>query len=67
MRFLDNKMGKDLMKVIYSASLESNEYACFLNPNRSLFKITRALVEEAIEKELIHQNFSADEIVTMII
>lgn len=66
MCFLEEKMGKDLMKVIYSAALESNEHTYFLNSNRPLFKITRALVEEAIDKKAIDSKYSADEVMTII-
>ena len=67
MLFLDMEMGKGLMKVIYSAALESNEHTYFLNSNRSLFTITRALVEEAMVKGTIDSKYSVDEIITIII
>ncbi|WP_342514906.1 TetR/AcrR family transcriptional regulator [Sporosarcina sp. FSL K6-1522] len=66
MRFLDEEMGKGLMKVIYSAALESNEHTYFLNSNRSLFKITRSLVEEAMNKGAIDREYSVDEVITII-
>lgn len=66
MCFLEEEMGKDLMKVIYSASLESKEHTYFLNSNRTLFKIIRALVEEAIEKETIKPELTIDEVSTII-
>ena len=66
MCFLEEEMGKDLMKVIYSAALESNEHTYFLNSKRPLFKITLALVEEAMEKEAINSEYSTDEVMTII-
>lgn len=66
MHFLENEMGKDLMKVIYSAALESREHTYFLDSNRSLFKITRTLLEEAIEKEKINPELSLDDVSTMV-
>ncbi|SDM38364.1 transcriptional regulator, TetR family [Psychrobacillus sp. OK028] len=66
MRFLEDEMGKDLMKVIYSAALESNEHTYFLESNRYLFKILRRLLEEAIEKDRIHSAFSIEDMLTMV-
>lgn len=64
MRFLEEEMGKDLMKVIYSAALESNEHTYFLESNRYLFKIMRRLLEEAIEKDRIDPTI--DDALTMV-
>lgn len=50
MRFLEEEMGKDLMKVIYSSALDSKEHTYFLNSNRSLFQIIRSLAEKAKEQ-----------------
>ena len=66
MRFLEEEMGKDLMKVIYSAALNSKEHTYFLNSNRSLFQIIFALLEEAKEKDSIGTNQSVDEMATLI-
>jgi AcrR family transcriptional regulator len=66
MNFLEVEMGKDLMKVIYSAALESKEHTYFLDSNRSLFKITRKLLEEAIEEDKIDSELSLDDVSTMI-
>jgi len=66
MQFLEEEMGKDLMKVIYSAALNSKEHTYFLNSNRSLFQIIFALLEEAKEKDSIGTNQSIHEIAIMI-
>lgn len=66
MNFLDKEMGKDLMKVIYSAALNSKEHTYFLNSNRSLFQIIFLLLNEAKEKEMIDANQSIDEISILI-
>ncbi|MFB5285078.1 TetR/AcrR family transcriptional regulator [Peribacillus sp. Hz7] len=66
MRFLEEEMGKDLMKVIYSAALNSKEHTYFLNSNRSLFQIIFTLLEEAKEKDSIGTNQSIHEIAIMI-
>lgn len=66
MNFLDKEMGKDLMKVIYSAALDSKEHTYFLNSNRSLFQIIFLLIKEAKEKEMIDSNQSIDEISVLI-
>lgn len=67
MRFLDEEMGKDLMKVIYSAALNSKEHTYFLNQNRSLFQIIRSILEEAKDKCIIKTNQSLDDISTMVV
>jgi len=66
MRFLEQEMGKDLMKVIYSTALNSKEHTYFLNTNRSLFQIIFALLTEAKEKDSIGTNQSVDEMATLI-
>ncbi|MGE7762992.1 TetR/AcrR family transcriptional regulator [Peribacillus sp. NPDC097895] len=66
MRFLEEEMGKDLMKVIYSSALDSKEHTYFLNSNRSLFKIIRFLIEEAKEQNGIRSDQTVDEISTLI-
>ncbi|MGE7767352.1 TetR/AcrR family transcriptional regulator [Peribacillus sp. NPDC096540] len=66
MRFLEEEMGKDLMKVIYSSALDSKEHTYFLNSNRSLFQIIRSLIEEAKEQGNIGIDQSVDEISTLI-
>ena len=66
MHFLEVEMGKDLMKVIYSAALESEEHTYFLDSNRYLFKIIRLLLEEAIAKDRIAPEFSIEDALTMV-
>ncbi|MFJ7509621.1 TetR/AcrR family transcriptional regulator [Peribacillus simplex] len=67
MRFLEEEMGKNLMKVIYSSALDSKEHTYFLNSNRSLFQIIRSLVEEAKEQNNIDTDQSVNEISQLII
>ncbi|MDO7487149.1 helix-turn-helix domain-containing protein [Peribacillus frigoritolerans] len=66
MRFLEEEMGKDLMKVIYSSALDSKEHTYFLNSNRSLFQIIRSLIEEAKEQNDIDTDQSVTEISQLI-
>lgn len=66
MEYLDKEMGKGLMKVIYSAALNSKEHTYFLNQNRPLFLIIRTLIEEAKERGTINNEQSIDEIATLI-
>ncbi|MBT2648449.1 TetR/AcrR family transcriptional regulator [Bacillus sp. ISL-34] len=66
MRILEEEMGKDLMKVIYSSALNSKEHTYFLNSNRSLFQIIRSLVEEAKEQNDIGNDQSVNEISQLI-
>ncbi|MGZ9817202.1 TetR/AcrR family transcriptional regulator [Peribacillus simplex] len=67
MRFLEEEMGKNLMKVIYSSALDSKEHTYFLISNRSLFQIIRSLVEEAKEQNNIDTDQSVNEISQLII
>ncbi len=46
MCFLNDQMGKELMKVIYSSALISKEHTYFLNKDRGLTIILRSLAEE---------------------
>ncbi|MBK5458753.1 TetR/AcrR family transcriptional regulator [Peribacillus sp. TH27] len=66
MRFLEEEMGKDLMKVIYSSALDSKEHTYFLNSNRSLVQIIRSLIEEAKEQNDIGTDQSVNEISQLI-
>ncbi|USK35949.1 TetR/AcrR family transcriptional regulator [Bacillus sp. F19] len=66
MRFLEEEMGKDLMKVIYSSALESKEHTYFLDANRHLFQIIRTLLEEAKEQGAIDTSQSVDDLSTLI-
>jgi AcrR family transcriptional regulator len=67
MRFLDEEMGKDLMKVIYSSALDSKEHTYFLDQRRSLFQIVRSLLEEAKDRGTIRTDQSLDDTSTLII
>ena len=53
MCFLNDQMGKELMKVIYSSALLSKEHTYFLNKDRGLTIILRSLAEE-VQKEKPH-------------
>ncbi|MES1040878.1 hypothetical protein FOA20_15585 [Peribacillus simplex] len=66
MRFLEEEMGKDLMKVIYSSALDSKEHTYFLHSNRSLFLIIRSLIEEAKEQNEIGTDQSVNGISQLI-
>ncbi|MGN4128183.1 TetR/AcrR family transcriptional regulator [Lysinibacillus sphaericus] len=45
-RCIEKEMGKDLMRVIYSAAIISNEHTFFTNENRKLYVILRQIIEE---------------------
>lgn len=66
MKLLDEEMGKDLMKVIYSSALNSAEHTYFLNSNRALFKIIAKLVEDAREAGQLDNSYSNHEVTTLI-
>ncbi|MGE7185007.1 TetR/AcrR family transcriptional regulator [Peribacillus sp. NPDC006672] len=66
MCFLEEEMGKDLMKVIYSSALDLKEHTYFSNSNRSLFQIIRSLIEDAKEQNSIGSDQSVNEISTLI-
>lgn len=50
MCFLNDQMGKELMKVIYSSALLSKEHTYFLNKDRGLTIILRSLAEEVYQQ-----------------
>ncbi|CAG9614645.1 hypothetical protein BACCIP111899_03878 [Bacillus rhizoplanae] len=66
LRFLEEEMGKDLMKVIYSSALNSKEHTYFLNSNRSLFQIIFTLLEEAKDQGSIGTDQCVEVISTMV-
>jgi len=43
---IEKELGKDLMRVIYSAAIISNEHTFFTNENRKLYVILRQIIEE---------------------
>ncbi|WP_374966223.1 TetR/AcrR family transcriptional regulator [Lysinibacillus sp. RS5] len=45
-RCIEKELGKDLMRVIYSAAIISNEHTFFTNENRKLYVILRQIIEE---------------------
>ncbi|KOO52205.1 TetR/AcrR family transcriptional regulator [Viridibacillus arvi] len=65
--FLDKDMGKELMRVIYSSAIESNEHTFFINANRPLFKIIRTYIEKAFSNNEIKNGYSLDEVYTTLI
>ncbi|MDN3425690.1 TetR/AcrR family transcriptional regulator [Microbacterium sp. APC 3898] len=50
MCFLNDQMGKELMKVIYSSALLSKEHTYFLNKDRGLTIILRSLAAEVYQQ-----------------
>ena len=59
MCFLNDQMGKELMKVIYSSALLSKEHTYFLNKDRGLTIILRSLAEEVYQQ---HPNASEQQV-----
>ena len=53
LRFLNQKMGKDLMKVMYSSALTSNEHSYFLNERRKLTHIFVYFSREILKSKQI--------------
>lgn len=51
--FLNQEMGKDLMKVMYSSALTSNEHSYFLNEKRKLTHIFIYFAREILKKKQI--------------
>ena len=49
--FLNQEMGKDLMKVMYSSALTSNEHSYFLNERRKLTHIFVYFAKEILKKK----------------
>ena len=66
LRFLNDKMGKDLMKVMYSSALTSSEHKYFLNENRRLTHIFKQLAMEVLEsKRLVPTEQRIQDILTV--
>jgi AcrR family transcriptional regulator len=63
--FLNDQMGKDLMKVIYSSALTSNEHSYFLNKDRKLTHIFMYLSEEVQRKQQIKPNQKVEDLLTL--
>lgn len=49
MTFLQNELGEDLMRSVYTSGLIKNEANFFANTDRSLYKILKQFVHEAID------------------
>ncbi|NMD71214.1 TetR/AcrR family transcriptional regulator [Bacillus sp. DNRA2] len=49
MTFLQNELGEDLMRSVYTSGLIKNEANFFANTDRSLYKILKQFVNEAID------------------
>ncbi|ARJ38312.1 hypothetical protein SporoP8_05110 [Sporosarcina ureae] len=57
-RCIEKELGKDLMRVIYSAAIISNEHTFFTNEKRKLYVILRQIIEEGKRDNSI-QNISS--------
>lgn len=57
-RCIEKELGKDLMRVIYSAAIISNEHTFFTNENRKLYVILRQIIEEG-KKDNTIQNIDS--------
>ncbi|WP_431026909.1 TetR/AcrR family transcriptional regulator [Lysinibacillus sp. LZ02] len=57
-RCIEKELGKDLMRVIYSAAIISNEHTFFTNENRKLYVILRQIIEEG-KKDSSIQNIDS--------
>ncbi|QQK80436.1 TetR/AcrR family transcriptional regulator [Salicibibacter cibi] len=66
MTFIENELGLELMRVIYSNALTSNPHDYFLNHQRPLFMILRKFVDECFDREEINEKLTSDEIMVII-
>lgn len=65
MQIIDEHMGKDLMKVIYSSALVTNEHSYFLNKDRELTRIFVSFAEEILGKQAIDTASRVEDLVMM--
>lgn len=65
MCFLNDQMGKELMKVIYSSALLSKEHTYFLNKDRGLTIILRSLAEEVYQQHPEASEQQVEDLLTM--
>lgn len=65
MCFLNDQMGKELMKVIYSSALLSKEHTYFLNKDRGLTIILRSLAEEVYQQHPDASEQQVENLLTM--
>lgn len=65
MCFLNDQMGKELMKVIYSSALLSKEHTYFLNKDRGLTIILRSLAEEVFQDQPSASEQEIDDLLTL--
>ncbi|EGQ20758.1 transcriptional regulator (TetR/AcrR family) protein [Sporosarcina newyorkensis 2681] len=57
LRCIEEELGKDLMRVIYSAAVISNEHSFFTNEDRKLYIILRQIIADGKQDQSI-QNLS---------
>ena len=56
MDYLANILGKDLMRTVYISGLNDTDENFFANSERSLYRIVRGMISEAIEREELQGN-----------
>ncbi|MFJ7647518.1 TetR/AcrR family transcriptional regulator [Lysinibacillus sp. NPDC097279] len=66
-RCIEEEMGKDLMRVIYSAAIISNEHTFFTNENRKLYVILHQIIEEGKKDNSIRHIESTEKFFQMIV
>lgn len=64
---LDNEMGKELMKVIYSAAIVDEEHTFFTSEDRKLYKIILEIIEDGTKDETLKIVISNKEFFQIII
>lgn len=62
MEYIQNELGKDLMKLIYSHALLPNHNEYFVNQERLLFQIIGDIIEEGQQSGEITRTLSIDQI-----
>jgi len=62
---INDQMGKDLMKVIYSSALVSNDHTYFLNKDRELTRIFMSFAEEIQRNQPIDSASQVEDLLMM--
>lgn len=67
LRCMENELGKDLIRVIYSEAIINHEHAFFNDGNRKLHKIIYRIIDEGMEDSSIRKFDSNDDLFKLIV
>lgn len=64
---LEKEMGKELMRVIYSAAIADQDHTFFTSEERKLYKILLEMIEEGQENGSLPKNFTKNQFLQLIV